>query len=65
MKKLSEKVEAFSEVIKTLAGKGSDIVLGFEDLTFDILGGKQEKPRLSIKLSGNVRLSVELVKEKK
>lgn len=61
---MSERVETLAEVIKVLAGKESDLVLTFEDLTLDILGGRKEaKPRLSMKLSGSIRLDVAYVKE--
>ena len=64
MNKLSEKVESLAEVIKVLAGKGSDIVLSFEDLNLDILGGgKEVKPRVNLKLTGKIRLDIDFVKE--
>lgn len=64
VKQMSEKVESFAEIIKVLAGKGSDIVLSFEDLTLDIIGGRKEvKPRMSLKLSGKIRFDVDYVKE--
>lgn len=64
MNKLSEKVESLAEVIKVLAGKGSDIVLSFEDLNLDILGGgKEVKPKMSLKLTGKIRLDIDYVKE--
>ena len=60
----SERVETLAEVIRVLAGKESDLVLTFEDLTLDILGGREEaKPRLSMKLSGSIKLDVAYVKE--
>ena len=63
MRKMSERIETLSEVIKTLAGKGSDLVLSFEDLTLAVVAGEKEKPRVSFKLSGSIRLDVVLVKE--
>ena len=59
---MSERVETLAEVIKVLAGKESDLVLTFEDLTLDILGGKKEA-KMSMKLSGSIRLDVSYVKE--
>ena len=53
-----------AEVLKVLAGKGSDIVLSFEDLTLDILSGKNEvTPKLSMKLKGSIRLDIDIIKE--
>ena len=50
-------------MIKVLAGKGSDIVLSFEDLTLDIMAGRKEAtPKLSVKLKGSIRLDVDFVK---
>lgn len=64
MNELSEKVQTLAEVIKVLAGKGSDIVLSFEDLTLDILGGRKEvTPKLSMKLKGSIRLDIDIIKE--
>lgn len=59
---MSERVETLSEVIKALAGKGSDLVLSFEDLTLAVLGG-EEKPKVSFKLKGSIRLDVVIIKE--
>jgi hypothetical protein len=57
-------VQTLAEVIKVLAGKGSDIVLSFEDLTLDILGGRKEvTPKVSMKLKGSIRLDIDLIKE--
>jgi hypothetical protein len=61
---LSEKIQTLAETLKVLAGKGSDIVLSFEDLTLDVLGGRKEvTPKLSMKLNGNIRLDIDFVKE--
>ena len=61
---MSEKAESLAEIIKVLAGKGSDIVVSFEDLNLDILGGRKEvKPRMSLKLTGKIRLDIDYVKE--
>lgn len=61
---LSERVESLAEVIKVLAGKGSDIVVSFEDLTLDVLSGpKEAKPKLSLKLTGSIRLDIDYIKE--
>lgn len=59
---MSERVETLSEVIKALAGKGSDLVLSFEDLTLAVLGA-EEKPKVSFKLKGSIRLDVVIIKE--
>ncbi len=61
---MSENVQNLAEVVKVLAGKGSDIVLSFEDLTLDIMGGRKEvTPKLSMKLKGSIRLDIDFVKE--
>ena len=60
---MSEGVEKISEVIKALAGKGSDLVLSFEDLTLAVIRGEEEKPSVSLKLSGGIKLDVLYVKE--
>jgi hypothetical protein len=60
---MSEGVERFSEVIKALAGKGSDLVVSFEDLTLAVNRGGEEKPTVSLKLSGGIKLDVVYVKE--
>jgi len=60
---MSETIEKLSGVIKALAGKGSDLVLTFEDLTLAVLRDDNEKPRVSLKLSGSIRLDVVYVKE--
>ena len=64
MYKLSENVQTLAETLKVLAGKGSDIVVSFEDLTLDVLGGRKEAtPKLSLKLKGSIRLDIDYVKE--
>ena len=60
---MSENIEKISEVIKALAGKGSDLVLSFEDLTLAVIRGEEEKPSVSLKLSGSIKLDVVYVKE--
>ncbi len=60
---MSENIEKFSGVIKALAGKGSDLVLSFEDLTLAIIRGENGKPQVSLKLSGSIRLDIVYVKE--
>jgi hypothetical protein len=62
--KLSENVQTLAETLKVLAGKGSDIVVSFEDLTLDVIGGRKEAtPKLSMKLKGSIRLDIDFVKE--
>jgi hypothetical protein len=57
-------VQTLAEVLKVLAGKGSDIVLSFEDLTLDVMGGRKEvTPKLGMKLNGKIRLDIDLIKE--
>jgi hypothetical protein len=63
VKNMSERVETFSEIIKVLAGKGSDLVLSFEDLTLTVVRGESEKPQFGLKFSGSIRLDVVYVKE--
>jgi hypothetical protein len=63
VRKMSENIEKISGVIEALAGKGSDLVLTFEDLTLAVIGGEEEKPRVKLKLSGGIRLDVVYVKE--
>ena len=60
---MSESTEKLSEIIKALAGKGSDLVLSFEDLTLVVIRGEDEKPSVSLKLSGSIKLDVVYVKE--
>ena len=60
---MSESIEKLSGIIKALAGKGSDLVLSFEDLTLVVIRGEDEKPSVSLKLSGSIKLDVVLVKE--
>ena len=60
---MSESIEKLSGVIKALAGKGSDLVLSFEDLTLVVIRGEDEKPSVSLKLSGSIKLDVVYVKE--
>ncbi len=60
---MSENIEKLSGVIKALAGKGSDLVLTFEDLTLAVIRGEDEKPQVSFKLSGSIKLDVVYVKE--
>ena len=55
---MSENIEKISGVIEALAGKGSDLVLTFEDLTIAVTRGEDEKPRVSLKVSGSIRLDV-------
>jgi hypothetical protein len=50
-------------VIEALAGKKSDLVVSFEDLTFAVLQGADENPSVTVKLSGSVRLDIAYVKE--
>ena len=60
---MSESIEKLSGIIKALAGKGSDLVLSFEDLTLGVIRGEDEKPSVSLKLSGSIKLDVVYVKE--
>ena len=60
---MSENIEKLSGVIEALAGKGSDLVLTFEDLTLAVTRGEDEKPRVNLKVSGSIRLDVVYVKE--
>ena len=60
---MSENIEKLSGIIKALAGKGSDLVLSFEDLTLVVIRGEDEKPSVSLKLSGSIKLDVVYVKE--
>ena len=60
---MSESIEKLSGIIKALAGKGSDLVLSFEDLTLVVIRGEDEKPSVSLKLSGSIKLDVVYVKE--
>jgi hypothetical protein len=60
---MSENIEKLSGVIKALAGKGSDLVLTFEDLTLAVIRDNDEKPQVSFKLSGSIKLDVVYVKE--
>ena len=60
---MSEEIERISGVIEALAGKGLDLVLSFEDLTLAVISGEDEKPRVSFKLSGSIKLDVVYVKE--
>ena len=60
---MSETIDRLSGVIEALAGKGSDLVLTFEDLTLAVIRGEAEKPRVSLKVSGSIRLDVVYVKE--
>ena len=54
---MSEKIAGtISEIIEKLAGKGSDLVLTFEDLTIDFAG----KP---VKITGSIKVDVHYVKE--
>ena len=53
---MSELAETISQIIDKLAGKGSDLVLTFQDLTIDFAG----KP---IKISGSVKIDLVYVKE--
>lgn len=56
---MSEKIaETIAEIIDKLAGKGSDLILTFEDLTIDFAG----KP---VKITGKIKLDVHYVKEEK
>ncbi len=60
---MSENIEKISGVIEALAGKGSDLVVSFQDLTLAVINGEDEKPRVSFKLSGSIKLDVVYVKE--
>ncbi len=60
---MSETIEKISGVIEALAGKGSDLVVSFQDLTLAVIDGEDEKPRVSFKLSGSIKLDVVYVKE--
>ncbi len=60
---MSENIEKLSGIIKALAGKGSDLVLTFEDLTLAVIRDEDEKPQVSFKLSGSIKLDVVYVKE--
>jgi len=60
---MSENIERLSGVIKALAGKGSDLMVTFEDLTLAVIRGENEKPQVSLKLSGSIKLDVVYVKE--
>ena len=61
--KMSENIEKISGIIEALAGKGSDLVLTFEDLTLAVIRDEDEKPQVSFKLSGSIKLDVVYVKE--
>ena len=63
MKKMSETIDQLSKAIEALAGKGSDLVLTFEDLTLAVIRGEAENPRVRLKVSGSIRLDVVYVKE--
>ena len=63
VRKMSENIEKLSGVIEALAGKGSDLVLTFEDLTLAVIRDEDEKPQVSFKLSGSIKLDVVYVKE--
>jgi len=63
MIQVSESTSRLIEVIEALAGKKSDLVVSFEDLTFTVLRGADEKPSVSVKLTGSVRLDIAYVKE--
>jgi hypothetical protein len=63
MIKVSQTTSRLVEVIEALAGKKSDLVVSFEDLTFAVLRGEDEHPRVSVKLSGSVRLDIAYVQE--
>ncbi|MEM2094209.1 MAG: hypothetical protein QXI32_02805 [Candidatus Bathyarchaeia archaeon] len=52
-----------SSIIEALAGKGSDLVISFENLKVSLLRGEEEKPSLSLNLTGSIRLDVVYVKE--
>ncbi len=56
-------LENLSSVIEALAGKGSDLVVTFENLRIAVLRGEEAKPRVSLNLSGSIRLDVVYVKE--
>ncbi len=60
---MSEQPNRLLGVIEALAGKGSDLVVSFEDLTFAVLRGADQTPSVSFKLSGSIRLDVAYVKE--
>ena len=60
---MSENTSRLIEVIEALAGKKSDLVVSFEDLTFAVLQGADENPSVTVKLSGSVRLDIAYVKE--
>lgn len=60
---MSKGIENLSSAIEALAGKGSDLVVSFEDLTLSILRGEEGKPSVSLKLSGSIKLDVVYVKE--
>ena len=60
---MSKNIEKISGVIEALAGKGSDLVLTFEDLTLAVIRDADEKPQVSFKLSGSIKLDVVYVKE--
>ena len=60
---MSENVGRLAEIIKTLAGKGSDLVLTFDGLTLDVIRGAPDRPNVSLKLSGSIKLDVVFVKE--
>jgi hypothetical protein len=63
MIQVSEHASRLIEVVEALAGKESDLVVSFEDLTFAVLRGEDEKPSVSFKLSGSIRLDVAYVKK--
>ena len=60
---MSENIEKISGLIEALAGKGSDLVLTFEDLTLAVIRDDDKKPQVSFKLSGSIKLDVVYVKE--
>lgn len=60
---MSENIDRLSRAIEALAGKGSDLVLTFEDLTLAVIRGEAEKPRVRLTVSGSIRLDVVYVKD--
>ncbi len=60
---MSGSIEMLSGVLESLAGKGSDLVVSFEDLTLAVIRGEEEKPKVSFKISGSIKLDIVYVKE--
>ena len=49
---MSENIEKISGVIEALAGKGSDLVLTFEDLTLAVIGARRRSLESNLSSQG-------------